>query len=59
MNRILQADVIVTLSRDQAETLLTMVKEHRSFEHSDDVLRDMCGVRAEVVFQCAKQGVQL
>ncbi len=58
MNRILTADVILTLTREQAARLLSIL------EGADGVLVWMDlpiskEVRGAVVAQCAKQGVQL
>lgn len=56
MNRILLAEVILTLTREQAEGLLDFIEEARSkFCWSDEQVRAIRAVRE----QCAEQGVKL
>lgn len=59
MNRILQADVILTLTREQAERIARLLDTAARVSRVPAYRREWVEVEAVVREQCAKQGVQL
>lgn len=61
MNRVLQAEVILTLTREQAEMVLLSVGLTAAYSEHDqpDAVEAWSAVNLVVAEQCAKQGVQL
>jgi len=59
MNRILQAEVILTLTREQADLLRIAVDWAVGWDSDHEPDRDFQELLELVRQQCAKQGVQL